>query len=313
MDMNKLLLELKNGFGLRDKHIQIIKVLDKWPLTADQISKQAEIPLGRVYEYLNQLIELKLIEKTSKKPYFYEIKDLNKNIIDFIKHRSDQMVESKSRVMNLMVGTGAPEHIEMIDTKEKYSLVHLDIVSESSEAKIICHHNSFPFALYPRRWDDFLATRNLVRKQRSTIAFADYNSIYLIFKTYKDIFDMKKTIHIIMERSTWDKTIEMFKEEFGTLYVRHYLREVEKRLLEGEVEVYLTEEYQPIEVDLNNIRVGVAIRHGELTTGIVVQSSKSLAVFHKLFDQAKSRSIPLLRVLDEMKNQKLTEITKSES
>lgn len=309
MDIDRLLFELKEGFGLKDKHIQIIKTLQNWPLTAEQISKQAKIPLGRVYGYLNELRTHKLIERTPKKPYFYEVKDLNKSIIDFMKHRSDEMVQTKSRVMDLMKGMGKAEHIELVDSKERYSIFHLDVLSESKDIKIITHHASFPFALYPRRWDDFLATRNLVRSSRSTIAFADYNSIYLIFKTYKDAFDQHKRISVIMEKSCWQKTMDLFREEFGELYVKHYLKEVQKRLDKEELEVYLSEEYQPIEVDLNELRVGVAIRHGEITTGIIMQSYTAVDVFNKLFEQTKLRSTPLQKELDRLKNLKLTDIT----
>ena len=61
MEIDLLLNELKKGYGLKEKHIRIIKILRDWPLTAEQVAKQGDIPLGRVYEYLNQLIEFKIL------------------------------------------------------------------------------------------------------------------------------------------------------------------------------------------------------------------------------------------------------------
>jgi len=308
MEIDLLLNELKKGYGLKEKHIRIIKVLRNWPLTAEQVAKQGDIPLGRVYEYLNQLIEFKIIVKTTKKPYFYEVKDLNKAVMDFMKHHSDKMTDTRRKVMDLMKGMGSTENIELVDSKEKYSIIHLDMVSEAKDLSIITHHASFPFALYPRRWDDFLATRNLIKKSRSTIAFADYNSIYLIFKTYKDAFDQNKTVRVVMEKSCWDNTINLFKEEFGPLYVKHYLKDIEERIKKDEIQIFLIDEYQPIEVDINDLRVGVAIRHGDITTGIIMQSPNAVGVFTKLFEVTIQRSSPLQKEIDKMKNVKLTDL-----
>ena len=140
--------------------------------------------MGRIYEYLNQLISLKLIEKTTKKPYYYEIKDMNKNIMDFLKHKTDEVIEAKTKLLDLMKGSGTGL-IEVIDSKSSYSHHHLHIITEAKQVKIITHDRSFPLALYPQRWDDFLALRQLVRSKRDTFAFSDYNSVYLTFKTYK--------------------------------------------------------------------------------------------------------------------------------
>ena len=96
-----------------------------------------------------------------------------------------------------------------------------------------------------------------------------------------------------MEKSCWDLTINILKEEFGPLYVRHYVKDIEQRIKKKEIEIYLIDEYQPIEVDINDLRVGVAIRHGDITTGIIMQSSNAVSVFTKLFESTIQRSITL--------------------
>ena len=307
MNTQEIFAFLKSEFGLKTKHIQVIESLQSLPLTAEQLSKRTEIPLGRIYEYLNQLVDMKLIEKTVKKPYFYEIKDLNKAIVDFLKHKTDKMIVAKTQVLDMMKdkGTGS---IEVIDSKEAYSHHHLHIITEGKSIKILTHTNSFPLALYPEKWDDFIALRNLVRENRNTLSFSDYNSSYLAYKTYKDAIEKGKSIEIITQKDTWDNTLELMKEKFGALYVQHYLKEIDQRLKDNELQVHLTEEFTPMEVDVNEYRVGVALRHEHITTGIVLQNSNAVDVYAKLFEQIQSRATPLHSVIDELRNQKLTDL-----
>lgn len=306
MDLDKALDELKQGFGLKDKQVQIIKALERWPLTAEQLSKQTKIPLGRIYTYLNELVDLKLLEKTTKKPHFYEIKDIHRSLANFIKHRSDQLVHSRARVLELLKEQGTESQVELIDSREKYSLLHLDMIAESKFTKVVPPHGSFPLALYPLKWEDFLATRTMVKKSRPTIAFTDYSAVYLSFKTYRDAFEEKKMISVLIERSTWENMLDMLDQEFGKAFVKTYLEDLKDRIAKATIEVFVTDEYQPIEIDINEYRVGLAIRHEQVVTGLIIQGKSATEVFSTVFEQSVARSVPLKRFLDQASQTTIT-------
>ena len=174
------------------------------------------------------------------------------------------------------------------------------MISESKFTKVVPPHGSFPLALYPLKWEDFLATRTMVKKSRPTIAFTDYSAVYLSFKTYRDAFEEKKMISVLLERSTWEDMLKMLDDEFGKAYVKSYLEELKDRIAKETIEVFVTEEYQPIEIDINEYRVGLALRHEQVVTGLIIQGRSATEVFSKVFDQSVARSAPLKKIIDQL-------------
>ncbi|MFC1774893.1 hypothetical protein ACFLZN_01090, partial [Nanoarchaeota archaeon] len=58
MEKEKILQKLKDSHGLKNKHVLILKALSKGKqLTAENLSDVCQIPLGRIYSYLNELVK----------------------------------------------------------------------------------------------------------------------------------------------------------------------------------------------------------------------------------------------------------------
>ena len=184
---------LRKEFGIREKEISILRAIEASKLSAKQICDATGIPKGRVYEHLNSLLEKGLIERSAKKPYSYFISDTRGNILVFMKERIDSMVKAQSEIIEMMEKAGG-EHIEKIESSEKFTYTHLNMISSSNDFRMIGVHDSFPYFLYPASFNDFLRLRNLISSKRATISFTDPERILYVYKTYKKAAKEKRKI-----------------------------------------------------------------------------------------------------------------------
>src|SRR3989344_6977948 len=99
MELDKIFLELQDGFDLKSQHIEILKALQFEALSAEKVCELAKIPPGRIYLFLNELLDSGLIQKTTKKPYVYWMENPKEKIITFMKNRSDTFVKNEHRII----------------------------------------------------------------------------------------------------------------------------------------------------------------------------------------------------------------------
>ena len=62
MKYQELMHELSHSFGIKNNEVLIVQALIGRELTADQICAITGIPKGRVYDFINRLLRLKLIK-----------------------------------------------------------------------------------------------------------------------------------------------------------------------------------------------------------------------------------------------------------
>ena len=89
--------ELKKGYNLKKNHMNIIKLLSVEECTADEICERTTIPKGRIYNLLNELIEMRLLERKSGVPAVYSMGDPESRILDFLKHSFTKEVQKQKK------------------------------------------------------------------------------------------------------------------------------------------------------------------------------------------------------------------------
>jgi len=297
VETDQILRKLQKHYGLKEKEVLIISALQFNKAPADEICEKTKIPVGRVYAYLNNLVSKGLIERTSKKPYIYEIHNFNRNVISFMKHSRDTLIRRETEVLKLMRGSSS-EHIETLDTKEQFTQYHLNIIAEGQRIQIVCVTDSFPFLLYPSTWDKFQKQRQLVVSQRSTISFTDEETSYLVFKSYKEALQTGKKFEVIFEKAAFDRHIKILRDGFGDDYVKDFLQGIKSKVLQYGIQAHLLDEFITMQTDLNENRVGLSLRHENVTFGIVIFSKKVVQIYRTSFEQKLERTIPLMEYID---------------
>lgn len=294
MEHETIFAKLKQTYGLKEKHILLLRALcDGTARPAEALTKNAKIPLGRVYAYLNDLVRMQLVERTERKPFKYVIANFNRAIINFMHSRMTEYLHTESEVLGLM--KGGHEHIDLIKTREEYTRSHLHLIEDSMHIRLVCFHNSFPFVLYPDDFDEFVHVRKYVMSFRKTISHIMGDGLYVIFRAYQKALARGAKFDIIVEKSAILNHLEMFKRELEPAFYARFIKHMEQRL--RRVMIRSIDEYLPMEIDIGDHMVVLALSHLDMATGIVSRSEHVRSLYLALFEQKCARAQDIQELL----------------
>ncbi len=298
--MQELYSTLKNAFNLGDKHILILKVLKDEKLDAKEISKKTEIPYGRIYNYLNELLHFKLVEKTTKKPSLYFISNLNENVVSFMRGKIGEQLKAQSEIMHLLSTFGGGGHVGLIDNSEQFTDNHINMITESHVFHMMSVHDSFPYIIYPEKFEDFFKLRQMITKHRATITDADLDTTLLMYRTYLDALKKGKKLIVIFEKASFDMHMKLIKSKLGAKFLKKMLAGAIERLVKYQVDVYVTDEYTTMQMDLSETRVVLCLRYLGTVNGISIFDSNVTKFFNHVFEQKIKESQPVLPLLKKL-------------
>jgi sugar-specific transcriptional regulator TrmB len=291
MIRQRILEKLHHTYGLSHKQVLILKELATGrKIGAEQIARQTAIPIGRFYGYVNELIADGLVSRTTKKPYFYHVPDFNRAVVDYMRSKMQEYSEAESGVLDLM--KGAPEEIFHLKGPDEFIRAHLRLVMESKHIRTECFHQSFPYLLYPPDFDQFLKVRAKVIKRRNPKSGVDREKMYLTFTTYQNAVKQGKVFETIVERTTLLKRLKAIKSALTKKEFAEYLLWVQQ-LLSTNVHIHISEEHGPLEMDIGDHQLVLALRHKDISTGISLRSRAVLKLYTTLFEQRVSRTTNL--------------------
>ncbi len=298
--MKPLYSILKNQFGLKDKHITIIRKLDKKMLNAFEICKETSVPQGRIYEYLNELVDLGLIDKQGKKPARYTIANVKENLLWFTKQKIDGLIRSQSQLMDVFKEeqSGA---VELIENSSKYTRTHMKILAESKTLRIMAVHRSFPYILYPENMNDFVEIRKIITHARPTITYNSPETVLLIYRSYMDAIRSGKRIEVIFEKESFDFHISLLRRWLTKSKFRSIINGMIEKLKSNNLRVCVIDEYSPMEVDFSEKQVCLSLNYVGVTNGIIISSRDAVSFMSQVFDEKVNRSQDVISLLEAIK------------
>ncbi len=288
---------LRKEFGLKDKHIAIIKELGSRELAAEELCRKARIPTGRIYEYLNALVEHGIVKKSAQRPFKYSIPDLKRSIVRFTQNRIDDMMRMQSE---MMVGLQSGQQVSMLHNAMAFTQAHISMVLESNVYRIMCIQGSFPYLLYPRDFDSFMRIRDIVTKARPTISRPGQDMAHLIYKAYQDALEAGKRLIVVFDKTTFDFHMDLFRDTLGHEFAA-LLKDIIQKLQAYDVKVYVVDEYNPLQIDVSEKRVSLSLRYVGVTTGIIIEGAEAVQFFTRAFDEKIKKAkdvLPMLRELE---------------
>jgi sugar-specific transcriptional regulator TrmB len=295
--MRRIIYELKDGFGLKDKHISILDCLYEERFTAKELSKKAQIPLGRIYDFLNDLMLLQLIDRTPKKPYYYSIENPQEKIKNFLKQKFDEFVTKNAKIFDLLEKTQDREMIDIIHSGDEYAFRLIQIISEAKTIKTIVRHDSLPFIMYPSDSKDFAKARQAVLKNRETLAHTTHQTTFLLYKAVMEAYQSGKKFMVIMEKKSLDSNRGIIKKELGSEFLVSMKEDILEKLKTNNLKIFAITEHLPMQIYITEDKVFLSIIHLGITTGVVIRSNKAVELYNDYFDDMTRRSTPLQQYL----------------
>lgn len=298
--MHELYQRLKVAFNLTDKHIQILMVLEKEKLTAKQVSVATDIPYGRIYGYLNELLNYELIEKTPKKPYTYYVVNMKENIVGFMRGKIGEQIKAQTEIIHMLSTTKGSEHIELVKNADEFTQSHINMLSEAKAFKMIGVHNSFPYILYPDNFEDFLALRKMIRKYRPTITDSNLDTTLLIYRAYMDALKKGKKMAVIFEKDTFERHMKLIKDKLGKEFLRKLILGNLEKLKKYKADVYVMDEYTIMQIDLNENRVILCLKYLGMVNGIMILNGDVINFFNSVFEQKQKGALSVVPLFKKM-------------
>ncbi|MFC1698030.1 helix-turn-helix domain-containing protein, partial [Nanoarchaeota archaeon] len=213
MHYQKVFEEMKNSFGLKQNHIGILNYLLYEDLAAGSISKKTKIPLGRIYDFLNDLINWRLIAKKRGKPAKYTMQDPKMRILDFLKRQSDNFAEKELKVTEMLRDEGG-EDIEVINDSNQFTFALMKALAKYNHFRIIDRYQALPYILYPQDEKDYMKMREVISKNRITLSGRSPEVAVMFFKAFKEAYQSGKKFEYITSVKAVDFYASILKKNF---------------------------------------------------------------------------------------------------
>jgi len=298
MDTKKLFVELEQNFGLRKNHILILDALTKDDYTAEALVKDTGIPMGRIYEFLNDLLEMKLIEKKPGYPAGYTIGDLNQRVLDFARHQTDVVIAKEQKLVSLIETEKETEQTNYISGKEELAYETIRLYTKGRTIKSITKRETVADILYPLDRDRFIKLRNYFgkkTKERGAIFKGGADKMRtMLFDTTKDAIISGKKISYIMDRHSIDHYLNLVYQ-LGEKEAKEILDTAKAQLKKyPNVKLRIIDEDLPLSIVLIDDRtVFLRFVHLDAPVGIRIDSKKVTNFYSQFFDELFSRAKPV--------------------
>ncbi len=291
---------LKDRCGLNEKEISVLRSLKNEDMTAKKISSKANIPLGRLYEHLNQLLEYGLIGKKGKKPCVYTIDGMEERIRIFMKNKFNKVIIDEAALLRTLKNGDDDNYIEITRTKEEFTYFQLKMLGSCKKLYTFSRFGSMPFVIYPNNFEDFLKLRKEVSKARPTLAHSSPETSLMVNRAYIDAYKSGKTLISIMCKETFDFHINLARKSFGEEFTEKMIKDLKNNLKEYKIEVYLLDEMIPMQIFMNEDSVYLSMIHEGATFGSLIHSLDIRNMYKAMYEGMIERSIPLENYLKTM-------------
>ncbi|MFT4303996.1 MAG: helix-turn-helix domain-containing protein [Candidatus Woesearchaeota archaeon] len=293
----QIIEKLQQNFGLDKRQALILKVLiSNKEMSAKDLSKTTGITMGRLYEQLSILEEVKIIERIGRRPFKFRTINLDEKVIDFTQSKIRKMLKSQADILEIVNETKSTVFDRINDSK-KFTYEHLNMISESKKTiKYISLHTSFPFLMYPMDINKFEQLRKIIVNKRMTITFYDHYITRMIFNTYYDALKEGKSFEVIFELSSLISHMEIIASQ-GEFFFKNWKKMVLDQIKLYNLKIYVIDEYTPFQIDINEYKVNISFRHEKIINGIIIRGREITELYSKVFEQHKLRAKNILPIL----------------
>ncbi|MDP6704322.1 MAG: helix-turn-helix domain-containing protein [archaeon] len=279
---------LKEEYGFRENHLILLSHFmsnKKKKLSAESLWTETEVPKGRIYEFLNDLVDWGFLEVEYKKPKTYSILNLKEALQNAISRKERKLTETEKKTLEMAnkiekswrteVGekTGS---IQIISSPEEFYIKAREMLMDSTEAKV---SERTPLL--------FLSTeRNSTWRRRTYESMIDMTEAKRLDLKY--IFSLENIIKIASENENADEVINSLKDslENGNLTCRYVAGTGIESML--------------IVKDRALLGI-VSPKSGSVENGLYTESKEMVDSLHKMydlvFDEAETLGIKTLQIL----------------
>jgi len=304
MRSDEMLNELEANFGLKDNHIKILKELQlSDELTADKLAKNTGVPLGRIYDFLNDLVESKLVLKSMTFPSVYSIDNLEQRVMEFMRYQTNVLIKKEQTLMGLFSDDKDIEQTTILNDRERLVFETIKLMAESKEINIIEQTETIPSIFYPMEEQDFIKMRNYFAKKTG-----DKGAVFkggadrlrvMLHRADNEAYVSGKHIKFVMDEHSVELYLNLISK-LGTDKKKSILKTVLSQLSSHpNVKVYVVKENLPISAMVfSNKILLLRFAHMNAPLCILAKSKRMAEFYNSFFEELAARSKPAQKYLN---------------
>jgi predicted transcriptional regulator len=299
-DIINKLEELREYYNLKERHIEIIRALNGKELSADEISEKAEIPKGRIYDFLNELLELGLINKINTSPALFNINDFNLCVNNFLNTRFNRLIRGHIKMYNLLEGKQDVPSITYFLGGEAFMKEIFNILSEKNFVKVMCMKDRVPFFLYPIDPGEFKKSREIISKSRALFTGKGCAS-HNLYMEYLKFLQKGNEMKFLLDRGSLERHFENLKKGIGKKSFKKFLLQLKNNLKNFNLKIDIAENPFYIHLFLSDKKVVMNIVSGNSNVGVTIESNDITKVYEDLYESYLQKSIPIQEYLKKLR------------
>jgi len=291
---------LERDFNLKSNHIAILREISTAGLSADEISAKTGIPKGRIYDFLNELIDMRLLLKQNNVPVRYHVDNAKNRIAEFLKIKSEELSLKQERLKTLL--------LEHEGGSVFYIKQNLDYISElkkslreDNEFQLVCPSNVVPLGFfYPLSDTEYLKFRSVLIKKRLTMAGAG-RDVLSVAHAYRDAIMKGKPIKCFVWKEALNFHFKLYKKTMGQSALKKLFGEIKKWHSEYKVETHITTRPFPYYLFVSDRRIISFVIFAGTISGLSIQNAEAVETHKQLINSLAHQTKPLEQYLRRWK------------
>lgn len=288
--------EITKRYFLSSFEENILLALENKELTAVNICELTKIPKGRIYYFLNLLIEKKLIEKNDKNPATYSTKDFEEKVSDFLDRK-----ELSNRFLERDMLTGLSQIIDgetrIIHNADNYKKAVIEIFKESKAINLVLRKKNIPPLFYPQDEKDYIAIRKELAKLRETFT-GQGTASYLYHKWINDLSKHVK-IRCVVAKDSLSSYLNIARKYFGQVKFNRFIADVLAEINSRNMVIKVVEESYPYHLYISGDRAIFALIYRKSIVGFDTNSKRIVEIYENIFKDLYAAGMPLRDFMKE--------------
>ena len=293
MGQDSIFEKLLEDYGLRENHILIMKAVQDKELTAEEICSKTGIPRGRVYEFLNFLVDNKLIKATGTHPNLYTAKPLTKRVREFLTIKFQEQIDKEKLIESLMEND--KPRIIPINNDQDFIFWLRKALVKCNKLKILTAwqphlfytNNNHIFMKFSQNVYDFSVPRSPIKSLIIKDAF---------WKAYKNA----NPAYYIIDKSTIEKYKLTLRENFTPEERDNILSIVKKHLEDGLVKMFISKVKNPAYMVITDNQVFLTMLSMQTSVGVCIQNTEIARAYDTMYDEQITRCENVLTIWDKI-------------
>jgi len=284
--------ELREYYNLKERHIEIIRALNEKELSADEISKKTGIPKGRIYDFLNEMLEIGLINKINTSPALFNTKNFNLCISSFLASKFNHLVQGHVKLYNMLEGKQDIPSVNYFIGGEAFIKEILALVTEKTSVKVMCMKDRVPFFLYPADIKEFRKSRDIISKKRGLFTGKGCAS-YNLYMEYFKFLERGSELRFMLDKGSFERHLQNLRKGIGPKAFKKFLSQLRNNLKNLNLHIDLVENPFYIHLFLSDKKIIMNIVSGNTNVGVTIESTDVVKVYEDLYESYLQKSIPI--------------------